>query len=488
MRRPVVVIMLLATVMAAMFAQGQIPARDEPSTLKESACYDCHSGGGGNLGPPLPLLFEIFPTSEVRLKANEPAVLEVGVSNAWVSELRDIVAVADLSAAPCLGFATDKQPISTPLKGEIETGSPDTARTSRHTITVESGASYLRIALTPTGQPASRMELHIWTPGMNPDFSDPFTTKDNLDASGAYVFDISGAEDIAGLGIGEWTVEAVIPPATQDPTAAAAQSYDLVIDQEFRVSGESRQFTGTADVLQSRVEEPNRLTYLGWLVTASCIPDAASTVPVEVVLVAFYDHPASLTQNDEWRFGKTFVFDVVTEGDTVILRPNSIAIEQPTVGSVFGWDNLSEVIGYLSAILIIASVYTGGMFGKASRRQLNAIFGTAKRRVAFHNFLSYGIVLAAIIHTVIFLVEAGYDWTLGLIWGGIAILAMFGLGFTGALQVPMIRHWNYAVWRWSHFYLSIGTIAFTLIHIFLDGVHFADFQEAIGWYNPLDRS
>lgn len=63
---------------------------------------------------------------------------------------------------------------------------------------------------------------------------------------------------------------------------------------------------------------------------------------------------------------------------------------------------------------------------------------------------------------------------------------MFGLGLTGAFQVGMIRRWNYAAWRWSHYGLAVGAILFTLVHMALDGVHFDFIQETIDWTDPLD--
>ncbi len=480
--------LLLMTSMAALAVDAQRPVNDEPTGLKESECYKCHSTGGGSLGPPLPLLYILHGPGELSLKVDEKKPLDVGVENAWVSELNSIVGIADVSEAPCIGFASDREPESTLIEDVVEQAPGTGERVDRHTITVQPGASDLVITMTPSGPVADQpnMELRIWTPGSNPDRS-AHNFEGNRDGN-AYTWEIHGAEQISALGVGEWTVDVVVVPPTTNPTAVSDQPYTLEISQDFRVTGEDRQFTGSPEVLKSRVEEPSKLTYVSWLVTASCIPTEASTINVDVELIAYYAHGSTqISQYDDWKYIKNITIEVVPEGDSVILRTHGTVIEEiPAAG--FAWDILSEIIGYLSAVLILASIYTGGMFGKASRRQLNTVFGNAKRRVAFHNFLSYGIVLAALIHMIIFLFEAAYDWTLGIIWGGIAILAMFGLGVTGALQVPMIRKWNYAVWRWSHFYLSIGTIVFTIVHILLDGAHFVELQERIGWSNPFTRA
>lgn len=495
MRRRLVVALLLVTVsLGAMMASAQRPVNDDPTNLKESECYLCHSTGGGSLGPPLPLLYLIHGPAELTIPVGGKEVLAVGVENAWVSELRDIVGVADLSNTPYLGFTSDKDPITETLEGIIEVAQNPTAeRSARETFTVQPGASDLVVTLEHDGSTNQALrgefELRLWTPGQNPDRSAPFETIDTPNDAGQYVYEVHGAKEITQLGVGEWTAEIAVPASTSSPLNTLDQPYLLTAFTDFRSTGETEEFSGTSEVLLSRVEEPSKLAYVEWTIAADGVPDEPTTLPVEIILVAHYAHGSTqISQYDDWRFTKTIDLMVLPDpdGDAVIIRANAVTPD-PIPQAAFAWDILSEILGYISAVLILASIYTGGMFGKASRRQLNAVFGTAKRRVAFHNFLSYAILAAAVIHMIIFLFEAGYDWTLGIIWGGIAILAMIGLGVTGALQVPMIRKWNYAVWRWSHFYLAIGSIVFTIVHILLDGAHFTGFQDSIGWSNPFTR-
>jgi hypothetical protein len=49
----------------------------------------------------------------------------------------------------------------------------------------------------------------------------------------------------------------------------------------------------------------------------------------------------------------------------------------------------------------------------------------------------------------------------------------------------MIRRWNYATWRWSHYGLAVASIVFTLVHFALDGAHFGFVQEWLGWNDPI---
>jgi hypothetical protein len=157
-------------------------------------------------------------------------------------------------------------------------------------------------------------------------------------------------------------------------------------------------------------------------------------------------------------------------------------VRSPRGGIAIPLARLSEAVGYASSFLLISSIASGGMFGKASRRGLNRLFQSAKRRVAFHNVLSYWLTLLAAAHAVLFLFQDVYAWTQGILFGGLAIAAMLGLGVTGALQVPMIRRWDYATWRWTHYGLTVATLLFTLIHFLLEGANFVAVQNALHWH------
>jgi hypothetical protein len=139
----------------------------------------------------------------------------------------------------------------------------------------------------------------------------------------------------------------------------------------------------------------------------------------------------------------------------------------------------------VSTFLLVFSMITGGVFGKATRRWQNHLFRSAKRRVAFHNFVSYLLTFFAAAHTALFLWEPGFPWTLGMIWGTGALVAMMLLGVTGALQVPMVRRWNYATWRWTHLALALASVLLTIVHVLLDGANFTEFAEWVGWDDPF---
>jgi hypothetical protein len=224
---------------------------------------------------------------------------------------------------------------------------------------------------------------------------------------------------------------------------------------------------------------------------ASGPPAPGETVGLELLGHAHYDHQQKdRSDKDDADFSKPYGVPILVSGDgsQVTLSATAVAGPAPAVHNGATMATVAEAVGYATAFLFLSSTAAGGMFGKASRRWMNSLFGTARRRVAFHNFLSYGLLLAAAVHTALFLVEAAYAWTVGLLWGGLAVLCLLGLGVTGALQVPIIRRWSYATWRGWHYGLAVAALALSAAHMGLDGQHFADLQRLLHWRDPLGQA
>ena len=281
----------------------------------------------------------------------------------------------------------------------------------------------------------------------------------------------------------------VVPPVILTATSVA---FSIEVVASFDLQN-VRTFQGTFPKVLSG---PGASFLLPVPLIATAEPQAGEQVRITVNTTGYGDHPGVPGTGGTIDWGNftdpakdgavtPLVIDVTMKDGKVMLTPQETVIVRPSVQNGATMVTISEVIGYAAAFLLISSIASGGMLGKASRRSLNTLFGSAKRRVAFHNFLSYGIILASLVHMVLFLIEAFYEWTLGLIWGGLATLAMLGLGVTGALQVPMIRRWSYGVWRWNHYGMTVAVIVFTLVHMLLDGVHFGDVQGFLGWKDPL---
>lgn len=457
--------------------------------VRDSPCFPCHV----TWDPPLKDFITLVPATDVSGEVGEQIEYPVLIQNAWISDLIRFEPSLDISNAPSLGFVTEIPPdLGRAYQGTIPAADPSAgsigARSAHVLVPVEAGVTDIKITLEPVNRnplTAPDLTLNIYTQTEEPS-GQPDETVDENGVGEAEVFHGVGGSVLSELGFGTWAIEAEVPGATSGgPGSLAEVPFTVVVDKYYNSTEETVQFQQRDELVT-----PGGSTLFTWTLQVRDTPGADEELKVAANVTSYYVHDDSSTEDIGYTHtamdvpvvaGPTGGVGFDTGGSTVVV------VTAPKVG--VSMSRISEIVGYVSAILVLASIYTGGMFGKKSRRQLNSVFQTARRRVAFHNFISYGIILAAFVHTLIFLIpgiEGNYHWTQGLIWGSIAILAMFGLGITGALQVPLIRRFNYAAWRWTHFGLSIAVIVFTIVHILLDGGNFGSVQDAVNWSNPLD--
>jgi hypothetical protein len=484
--RRLLVILLLASASAAALAQ---PA-PTPSyrAERETNCWDCHAGAPLGSSPPVATFLAISPPEDAGGRPGEPFAYKVSVQNAWTADLTYIEPRLDLTAAPSLSFASDIPDFGWLLAGNITTdlARPTEAYAQATPVEVAPGLTRLSITLAPEDvDPLTGPDLALKVE--NGGFS---MTIDQQGRGGTEVLDLTRRDEFATFGYGNWTVSAVTTPVRADPATLPGSTLPRSsVPFRLAVNG------GATDTLDRVLGLPSRdllsagegLVAVFHLVPTK-LPGPGETVTLQVRAHAHYEHEKK-TQDDQ--DDADLVKDlgepipVVADGDQVRLTSSAVVPVPPGVHNGASMATVAEAVGYASAFLLLASTTAGGMFGKASRRWANGLFGSARRRVAFHNFLSYGLILAALAHTGLFLVEAAYGWAVGLLWGGLAGLCMLGLGVTGALQVPIIRRWSFPAWRWTHYALALGTIAFTLAHLALDGAHFAAVQEWLGWRDPV---
>ena len=122
-----------------------------------------------------------------------------------------------------------------------------------------------------------------------------------------------------------------------------------------------------------------------------------------------------------------------------------------------------QVLGFAGSFLIIPSLVFGGTFGKSTVEPLNAWFGGARRRVLFHNSMSFWLLGIATLHMFLFFYEAFWNWSHGLVWGGLALASMIGLGVTGATQRSFVARWGFTRWRFVHFAMGILVVVFVAV-------------------------
>lgn len=473
---------VLVVVAFAMVALGQGPeALDERSTT----CWPCHVAWP----TPLKSFYNVVPP-DAQAAPGDVFDYTVQVQNPWLHDILFLSPSLDLSAAPSLKFFDGRQPIETLLDGTItiDPARAQEPQTGYVVFEVPTGATDLSLQLLEV-DPFLDQDLEMWIyPGTAEPNGTPAVVVDAAGPGGAesWVADPAAGQGLAQLGAGNWTVQAVayLAPEGGVPNPLVRNvPFRVQATVEFNANEETTQFLSQAVHIG-----PGQSDLVTWRLEALGTPGPEEKATLRVDAMVHWNHLPSSAADDYANITKTLELSVVDQGGQVLVTGGDaavLAVPNPVVGVSMA--SVSEAVGYASAFLLVASVWTGGMFGRASRRQLNHVFGTAKRRVAFHNFLSYGLTLAAAVHLVLFIIETKYHWTLGLIWGSIAMLAMLALGVTGALQVPMIRRWNYALWRWSHLLLAIGSLVFTLVHLLLDGAHFGDVQQWVGWTDPLDR-
>jgi hypothetical protein len=494
--RPVARIAVLASLMlVAGLASVQATGDDRLKPEALASCWDCHRVVQGEC-PPLQTFATLVPASEAGALPGGPFDLPVQVQNAWCADFYAVRVNLNLTNAPSLGFVSGVPTVAQVVDAAIALDPQQAQREQRSQpmmVDIPAGETHLDVHLRPpAGLTGSDLALLVYPPGTDLDGAPPITRDEGAQgAEETYV--LEGRAALTEKGYGRWTffAQARLVPANGGGIVVPSPDQDVPFQLEVNArsdSADTRIGSVTGADPGHPVAKAATLPVTFQLV-ALAPPAEGERVSLSVDVWPHYFHNNNRpAEDDDENVTKVHPVDipVVNEGGRTVVR--SGAAPDTVVGTVVNGPTMataSEAVGYATAFLLVSSVGTGGMFGKASRRGLNHVFGSAKRRVAFHNFLSYGILLAAAVHATLFIIEAAYEWTLGLIWGGLAVLALVGLGVTGAIQVPLIRSWSYGAWRWTHYGMAVAAIVFTLVHVALDGVHFTDIQRALDWSDPL---
>lgn len=489
-RGPLAILVLLAVVAgaAAQATEGESVAKPERTVT----CWDCHQTVQGN-APPIKTFVNFIPPVQAGSdELHEPFDYIVQVQNAWSSEFRATRVGLDLTGAPSLAFASDIPDLVKRLPGSIpfDPAAATQPRQAAVTQEIPFGHTELQVQLIPgdadevTGPD---LALLIY-PGKGSAEGDPISV-DAQRRGGTETF-VADRALLEQHGAGNWTFAAQARLLPDDPSLGPAAPLGTSVPFEIDLAAHAKPITERVAAVASNALVPaGGAIQLPFRLVGVAEPAAGESVALKADVWAHYTHKTNGPDDDANATKQHPVALPVVDGGGFPVLQADLTPSTTVALSVHNGPSLatvSEAVGYATTFLMLGSIASGGMFGKASRRQLNVLFGTARRRVAFHNFLSYGLILAAGVHLALFLVEAAYHWTLGLIWGGLALVALLGLGVTGAIQVPLVRAWSYAGWRWTHYGLAAASLLFSLAHLLLDGVHFADIQQAVGWSNPLE--
>jgi hypothetical protein len=482
---------LLAAVSLLAVVQSQSPdGTPLYRPIEASQCWSCH--GPDVWVPDMDPVLVAVPEAQA-LTVGSRQDLPLRVVNSWMVpskefELTGFVASLDVSQAPSLRFASDQEAVHVgPLEGHIpfdpvgQASDPASlpelpgyltrAHSGHLVLQVPEGATEVLFTVHPLPTeggafPDVRVALH---PGTTQPSDDPVREADGAGPGEAESVHLEGAAVFALYGYGDWTVEVQAFVMDPESTWLLPTTGDLRFTVEMTAWFDTSGSTLAVATQEGGIRSGDELR-LSWPVAVVQQPLPGEVLRGFVNVTGHYAIPFEVALDFE-------------TGQASWGSPSAVvALEEPPLLALA---EVSEAVGYATAFLIGISVWSGGVFGQASRRHLNAIFGSARRRVAFHNALSYGILAFAVVHTVLFLVEVNYHWLLGVLWGGGSLLALFMLGVTGAFQVPLIRRWSHAAWKWTHLGLALACILFAVVHILLDGTNFGGVQEAVGWQDPL---
>lgn len=466
--------------------------RLKPESL--ATCWDCHNTIQNDC-PPLQTFVNLLPQAGAGADVGGEFDFTVQAQNTWCADLYAVNVNLDLTNAPSLGFASGVDDFSKLVDDVIDVNIQNAQQPQRKEVPVDvpAGETQMEVRLRSTDSPVnSELSLLVYRPGDNTQGA-PFRTID-APKGGDKVFTIATREEFVELGYGVWTfvAQASLVPAGGSVALPSPQQtipFELSVSAHADASGARIGTVQTANSPGDPLKESGSVP-VTFKLTVVGTPGETESLALSADVWPHYTHKST---TDEREDDDENVTKVLAEAVPVVPQGTRASIAgsaSPGIITVLPHNGptmttISEAVGYATAFLLVSSVWTGGIFGKASRRQLNGVFGTAKRRVAFHNFLSYGILVTAGTHTTLFIIEAAYHWSIGLLWGGLSLLCMVGLGVTGAWQVGLIRAWSYGAWRWTHFALAIGTIVLTLVHMGLDGAHFHQVQNALHWHDPL---
>lgn len=429
-------------------------------------CYAHHSGDNFEA-----MHFALL-TRYSQLPIGETTELELQVRHAgeMTQDLLDIGVTIDTAQARNVQVVTDDFVAN--VENEVH---PDIAPGATESIPVEvlNGAQAFNVnATAPPGVlPNEEIMLRVvsQTGTAFTGSGDAFSKRVSLDA-----------ETLSGAGSGPYTVEV----RYAHPAPQAGSPLTVEIQYEVIYAQTQTKFFFEADGGAIRGSDPGNLKSRIIKIPIIVTSDAEGLLDFRAEGVNFWEHqPGDGAPLDNGLFYR-FATMKVKGGDTEIRVESAGPI--PLAPTVDLYNMFTRVLGYIAIVLVPVSMITGGMFGKGSRRYLNKITGGAKKRVLWHNAMSFMIIGIASLHFLLALLEGKFLWTKGLFWGGVGWAVLVSLGFTGWYQVRMIKRWNYKVWRHTHLWSAVGVFGFAVIHMLLEGSDFAVVRDLLpDWHVKL---
>lgn len=438
----------------------------EPSgELATAECYGHHKQEGFRS-------MDLFPTVITEVPKGQEFQFEMTIRNPWLHELHKTVGYVNISEAPGLTFPGARDPATVTFDGAPQTGQGGT-----HPIQVDANATELVVSLvgaTPDtpGPITDRFtiadyELTLESPDGSVKLKDDTRRAPGAPNSpGRLQQDVRVEQsNLTQAGTGAW--KAIVSYNGLQQTGSykltATVYYNLSVASELVVPGPALLMPGESSVVKftiiaKDVESLQNMRYGGRG-------------------EAYHQHTDKAIGDegdyDKWNTVQ-FKTGTTLQIGSAVIDTTGISLLEPV------FRRWGQVLGFAGAFLIIPSLVFGGTFGKGTIEPLNKWFGGARRRVLFHNSMSFWLLGIAVLHMFLFFYEAFWSWSHGLVWGGLALASMIGLGVTGATQRSFVARWGFTRWRFIHFAMGILVFAFVAIHMIADGSHLAPIRAWFG--------
>lgn len=441
----------------------------EPSgELATAECYGHHKTEGFRS-------MDLFPKVVAEAPKGQSFPVELTVTNPWLHELQNVNGYVNISGAPGLSFPGERDPAAFPFDGAFQ----QSTGTKSHDVAVEANATEMVVTLIGVSSAPAPLPGQLRKDDFDLVVTSPDGSVTLVDANDQDTAPPGGVNaratpnefvkvdqtNLTQAGPGTWKVNVnyrgVTPTATYKVAATVyynlSRSSELILKgPELLKPGESYTFTFTINAKDA--EAMQALRY-----------GARATAHHEHTDKAIGDDG----DYDKWN---TFSFPLGSKLEYGTSSGPVVKID--TLGPVFRrW---GQVLGFAGSFLILPSLLLGGTFGKGTVDGLNKAFGSPRRRVLFHNSMSFWLLGISVLHMFIFFYESFWSWSHGLVWGGLALACMIGLGVTGATQRAFVAKWGFTRWRFVHFSMGVLVVVFVLVHLLADGSHLAPIAALFG--------
>ncbi len=458
-RRALILVALITIVVAlgpAAWSQ-QIP---------RATCLDCHEAEGMRYAV-------LQPTPYLEIPQGQTQTFNVTVANPWLHEITSTLVTVDLTNASTVTFETpDPLNLSRPVN---LSPADDTATVP---FKVQPGATGAVVRMTQpqdqSGVGAVDVDTRLEFPDAPAARAPPDGSPNQTELGGElrqpgpantveqYAYE---GDTLATKGTGTWNLTLKLANGPPDTTAQV----------EVKVFYNT---TRTLTRLHSETIAPGKSAQVPFKIMGT--GPGPANVQVSAIVTSYYEHPTGIGAQDEGNATMTDELNF-TVGESLELGDAGPAVPPtPPISWKLNARIWGEATGFIGLFMIPLSLLLGGAFGRRNVLWANKVTGSARLRVLWHNSLSFFLLGISLLHLVLFLYEEVYDWSVGMVWGGIGTLALIGLGITGGFQRWFAREMGYNKWRLLHIAMAVTFVASVLVHVLVDGAHFDIFRE---WLN-----